>query len=126
MDSYPLLKNAHKGFAYLSITLFAIRGVIMLADKRELLARKPVKIVPMVVDTLLLVCAIGLVVMGGWPLSSPWLQAKFVALIAYILLGVIALRAGKTKAIRTAAFFAGLLVVAYIVAVARTKLVIPL
>ncbi|MFP5404148.1 MAG: SirB2 family protein, partial [Gammaproteobacteria bacterium] len=48
-----------------------------------------------------------------------WLTAKLFALIAYIVLGTIALKRGKTRKVRIAAWVAALLVFAYMVAVAR-------
>jgi len=40
--------------------------------------------------------------------AAPWIAAKVVALIAYIVLGSIALKRGRTPGIRAAAFFAAL------------------
>ena len=55
-----------------------------------------------------------------------WLTAKVFGLIAYIVLGTIALKRGRTPGIRTAAFCGALLVFAYIVAVAMSKSPVPL
>ena len=49
-----------------------------------------------------------------------WLTAKFFALILYIVLGTIALKRGKTRGQRIAAWIAALLVFGYMVAVAVT------
>ncbi|MBK0416557.1 SirB2 family protein [Chromobacterium haemolyticum] len=126
MYPYLIVKHAHMGFAYLSILLFAVRGGLMLGGKQHLLALKPVRILPHVIDTLLLGCAIALVVMGGWPiLQSPWLLAKVVGLVLYVALGTIALRRGKTPQTRLIAFLCALAAVFYIVLVAKTKMVVP-
>ena len=53
-----------------------------------------------------------------YPLTDGWLTAKVVALLAYIVLGVIALKRGATKQTRVFAFAAALFVFAYIVLVA--------
>jgi uncharacterized membrane protein SirB2 len=58
---------------------------------------------------------------GQSPGNHPWLMAKLCALVAYIVLGTIALKRGKTLAVRASAFVAALLVFAYIVAVAVTR-----
>jgi uncharacterized membrane protein SirB2 len=80
-----------------------------------------VRVVPHVNDTLLLSSGIALAVLvQQYPLVHVWLTAKFFALIAYILLGTIALKRGKTKAQRVAAWIAALLVFGYMVAVAIT------
>ena len=60
------------------------------------------------------------------PGSQPWLAAKLCALVAYIVLGTIALKRGKTPAVRGAAFALAVLVFGYIVAVAVTKQAWPL
>jgi uncharacterized membrane protein SirB2 len=51
----------------------------------------------------------------------PWLTAKVVALVAYIVLGAVALKYGRTKAVRSVALVAAILTFAYIVAVAVTR-----
>ncbi|MGQ9861416.1 MAG: SirB2 family protein, partial [Thiobacillaceae bacterium] len=81
---------------------------------------------PHVNDTLLLAAAIGLLLVADLsPLDQPWIMAKIIGLIAYIGLGTVALKRGRTKAIRVMAFVAALGVFAYIVAVAVTKQVVP-
>jgi len=125
MPDYLMLKHAHAGFAYLTVLSFAARG-LMMAAKPAWLVAKPVRIAPHLIDTLLLACAIALLVVGQLnPLHIPWLQAKIVALLVYIGLGTVALKRGKTPAVRWGAFFAALATVLYIVAVAKTKLVWP-
>ena len=54
-----------------------------------------------------------------------WLTAKVLALIAYIVLGAIGLKYGRTRKIRIAAWVAALLTFGYIVAVALTRQVLP-
>ena len=88
----------------------------------DLLQRPWVKIGPHVVDTLLLVTGIWLVVQTyQYPWDHAWLAAKLVALVAYIVLGSIALRRGRTRAIRAAALVAALTVFGFMVAVAVTR-----
>ncbi len=80
------------------------------------------RIVPHVVDTLLLGSALGMAVqLGAGPWQSGWLTAKVVALCAYVVFGSIALRRGRTQAVRGAAFIAALVSVLWIVAAAFTK-----
>jgi uncharacterized membrane protein SirB2 len=109
------------GCAAFSGGLFFIRGQWMLASS-PLLQRRWVKTVPHIVDSLLLASALWL---SAWshqyPGPMPWLTAKLVALFAYILLGAVALKYGRTKAIRATAYVAALATFSYIVAVAVTK-----
>ncbi|MXR37726.1 SirB2 family protein [Craterilacuibacter sinensis] len=124
MYSYLMLKHAHAGFAYLTLLSFAIRAGLMLAGS-PLLQSKLARILPHIIDTLLLACAVALVILGGWPLSSPWIVAKIVALLGYIALGTIALKRGRTLQIRQAALIASFALLAYIFAVAKTKMIAP-
>ncbi len=104
-----------------SITLFTVRGVWMMTDSARL-QRRWVKVVPHAVDTVLLASAVALAVMSSqYPLQQAWLTAKVLGLIAYIALGMIALRYGRTRKIRVSAWLLALLVFAYIVSVAVTR-----
>jgi len=59
------------------------------------------------------------------PFVHGWLTAKVLGLLAYIVLGSIALRRGRTSTVRTVAFAGALLAAAYVVAVALTKDPLP-
>lgn len=119
------VKTVHMTCAAISITGFVIRGILMMIESK-LLRLRWVRIVPHIVDTLLLVSAVTLAVQLGFtPGNSPWLMAKIVGILAYIGLGFIALRFGRTKPIRITAWLAALLVFAYIVAVAVTMSPLP-
>lgn len=92
-----------------------------------LLQARWVKITPHVVDTLLLASGVGLVfALRLYPTQHPWLVAKLVALVLYIVLGTVALKRGRTRGVRTAAWVAALAVFFYILAVAMTKQVVPI
>ncbi|MDP3585579.1 MAG: SirB2 family protein [Thiobacillus sp.] len=115
---YLALKNLHLATLTITLALFLLRGAWMMADSPRLQARW-VRIVPHVNDTLLLVSGIALAVLiQQYPLVHGWLTAKLFALIAYIVLGTLALKRGKTKPQRIVAWFAALLVFGYMVAVA--------
>jgi uncharacterized membrane protein SirB2 len=115
---YSLLKHIHLTTIAVTLTLFLLRGAWMMMDSPRLKARW-VRIVPHVNDTLLLASGIGLaVLLQQYPLVHGWLTAKLFALIAYIVLGTIALKRGKTKTQRIAAWFAALLTFGYMAAVA--------
>lgn len=123
--SYILLKYLHVTCVLLSGTGFVLRGAWMMRDS-PMLARRWVRLVPHVVDTVLLASAIALAVMiRQYPLVQAWLTAKVLGLIAYIVLGTIALKRGRTRVVRITAFWGALVVFAYIVAVAVTKSVVP-
>lgn len=91
-----------------------------------LLQQRWVRIVPHIVDTALLASAITLSIqLSISPLAAPWLMAKIIALLAYILLGTIAIKRGKTKNIRIVAWLAAQLVFFYIIGVAITHDPLP-
>jgi uncharacterized membrane protein SirB2 len=118
---YVLAKQLHLATVALSWALFFVRGVWMIADSPRLAARW-VRVAPHVNDTVLLVAAIYLATFHG---LQPWILAKLVALVAYILIGMVALRRGPTKPVRVAAWIVAQLVFVYIVAVAVTKNPMP-
>ena len=119
--SYLALKHLHVTAVLLSGTGFFLRGLLMLGDS-PLLASRWLKVVPHVVDTVLLGSAIAMAVMSAqYPFAQAWLTAKFIGLLAYILLGMVALKRGRTKALRAGFFIAALVAFAYIVAVALTR-----
>ena len=122
---YFTLKNIHVASVALSYLLFFVRGVWMMRGS-PLLMHRAVKIVPHVVDTVLLLSAIALAVMiRQYPFSAPWLTAKVIGLVAYIALGMLALRRAPTKRARVIAWVAAQMVCLYIVAVAITKTPVP-
>lgn len=119
--SYLILKSLHVGAVAISFGLFVLRGLWMLGAPQRLQARW-VRIVPHVVDTVLLASAIALAMLTfQYPLAQPWLTAKVLGLIIYILLGMVALRHGRTRGQRSVAWLSALAVFAYIVAVALTR-----
>jgi uncharacterized membrane protein SirB2 len=115
------LKAIHLTFAALSFAGFFIRGIWMLMDSK-LLRQRWVKILPQVVDTVLLASAIVLAVQLRFsPMGQPWLMTKIIALLVYVGLGLVALRFGRSKGIRALAWLLGMVVFGYIVAVAMSK-----
>jgi uncharacterized membrane protein SirB2 len=120
-----ILKTVHIGSAVLSISGFVLRGIWMLQDSPSLRARVT-RILPHIVDTVLLVSAIALAVrIQQFPLAHAWLSAKLFALLAYIVLGSIALKYGKTRRVRVLSFCLALAVFVYIVLVAMTRSPLP-
>lgn len=120
MNAYGLAKSLHVGCVILSLGGFAARGLLMLADSPVLNARM-VRIVPHVVDTLLLASALWLAwMLRQYPFVHGWLTAKVVGLVVYIVLGAIALRRGRSKRTRIAALVGAALTAFYIIAVALT------
>jgi len=119
--SYVLLKMIHIGSIIISYLLFFLRGIWLMQDS-EKLRQRWVKILPHIVDTILLTSAITLaIVIQQSPFSDSWLTAKVIGLLVYIALGMIAMRFGKTRQKRIMAWIAAQCVFIYIVLVALTK-----
>jgi uncharacterized membrane protein SirB2 len=125
MNLYLIFKTIHVTTVIMTFLSFIGRGFWMLFSPQQL-QRRWVRIAPHVIDTVLLASAIGLtIVLQQYPFVDTWLTAKVLALIGYILCGSIALKHGKTKAVRLGAGCVALALFAYMVAVARSKTPLP-
>ena len=118
---YAALKLVHQSAVALSIAGFFARGAAMFAGASWVRTRSA-RTLPHVVDTVLIVSAIALAwMLRLTPSNAPWIAAKIGGLVVYIALGLIALRLGRTKAIRTGAWVLAMLTFLWIVSVAITK-----
>lgn len=94
---YPHVKTVHHLSVALSLSLFAARwaGVLVQAGWAM---RPRTRLVSVAIDTVLLVAGVALWVLGGWhPWHSPWLGAKLLALVVYVLLGSWALKRARSR-----------------------------
>ena len=118
---YSTVKLIHESAVTLSFAGFFARGVGMLRGAgwiRHRLART----LPHLVDTVLLVSALVLAwMLRLTPSNAPWITAKIVGLVAYVAIGLVALRLGRSKTIRASAWIAAMLTFLWIVSVAITK-----
>ncbi len=118
---YSTLKLIHICAAILTVSGFMLRGFWMLRSSSNL-DQPLVRIVPHIIDTAFLLSGIGLIWMLKLPvLDQPWLLAKFMALVAYVVFGAYALRRGKTLRVRATSFVLALGTFTYIAGVALTK-----
>lgn len=122
---YFALKHLHMLCAVISIIGFIVRGALRIQGS-ALLQNKFVKIAPHVVDTLLLLSAIGLTIsIQQYPFTTGWLTAKLIGLLVYIGLGVVAMRIAKTQTVRVIAYLLAIVVFFYIGSVAFAKVPWP-
>ena len=120
-----MVKGVHVARAAVSYALFFVRGIWMITASSRL-AERWTRIVPHVNDTLLLAAAIWMMILlHQYPGTHAWLTAKVVGVLVYIGLGMVALKRGKTKRARIAAWLAAQAVFFYIVAVALTRSPLP-
>jgi len=118
---YLLVKLVHQTAVACSISGFFVRGAASLGGAAWVQARWAKKGAELI-DTVLLLSALALAWTASLnPLHTPWLLAKIVALMLYIALGVLALRATLPRPLRLAAWLAALATVGYIASVALTK-----
>lgn len=116
-----ILKLIHVACVILSFVGFCTRGLWMIRQS-PMLDIAWVRRVPHFVDSLLLLSAIGLLIgLSLNPLAQPWLWAKIMGLLCYIILGAIGLHYGRTLKIRIIALGFALLSFLYIVSVAISK-----
>lgn len=121
MNTYLFLKILHVTCVAISGTGFVLRGYWMLSGN-ALLRHRWVRALPHFVDTLLLGSAVALAfLIHQYPFVNDWVTAKVCGLAAYIVLGTVALRLGRNRAVRSVAFFAALSTYAWIISVAMTK-----
>ncbi|MDS4013279.1 MAG: SirB2 family protein [Candidatus Accumulibacter sp.] len=119
--SYLLFKQLHVSCVILSAAGFLLRGFWMLFES-PLLQTRAARVVPHIVDTVLLASAIAMLLISAqWPWHSHWLSAKLVGLLVYIGCGSMALKRARTRRQRAAFLLAALCALAYIVSVALTR-----
>lgn len=116
---YPDIKLVHISAAMTSGTLFALRGLALLAGMRwPRLAT--VRYLSYTVDTVLLTAAMMLLtLLPAGLFANGWLWVKIVFLLAYVGLGMAAFRQGRGAMARAVLVAAALLCFAQIYGIAR-------
>ncbi|MCK0506264.1 SirB2 family protein [Aromatoleum anaerobium] len=118
---YAAIKHLHILCAMLSGSGFLLQGIWMMR-RSPLLDHRATRVLPHVVDTVFLASAITLAALSAqYPFVAPWVTAKVIGLVVYVVLGYVALRRGPTMRIRVFALACALLVFSWIVSVALTK-----
>lgn len=119
IEFYPQIKQFHIFVAILSGSIFAVRGAFVLGGARWPQAL-PVKWLSYAVDTALLTAALMLLTVLPWAMfANGWLLAKLALLVAYVVLGVFALRRGRTRRQRATCYVLALLAFGAIYSIAR-------
>jgi uncharacterized membrane protein SirB2 len=119
IEYYAQIRAAHILAVVLSGTLFAARGAGVLAGGSW--AMHPlVRYSSYAIDTILLTAALMLVaVLPAGLLANHWLTVKLVLVVAYIVVGIFALRRARTTRGRWIAYVAALTIFVLIVGIAR-------
>ena len=118
---YMMAKHLHLTAVGLSILLFVIRFLYGQMNP-GFLQKKWVKIVPHIIDTVLLASAIWLCfILSQYPIVNPWLTFKVIGVVLYIVFGLFALKKAKTALAKWGFFVAALAVLMATAMVAVTK-----
>lgn len=118
MEHYALIKHLHMTAAGASLSFFLVRAWWSV-QASPTLARPWVRVLPHLIDTTLLGLGVWLMVsLSLWPHQQPWLAAKLLGLLAYIGLGTLAIKRGRTPRSRGLAALAALAVFAFMVGAA--------
>ena len=118
---YLLVKQIHVTAVTITAGLFLSRWLWVLTDSPHL-RRRWVRWVPHVNDTLLLASGVTLtLILHQYPVVHAWLTAKFLALLAYIALGSMALKRARTRAGKFRWGLGAIGVFVYLVSVAWTR-----
>lgn len=116
IDHYLVLRQAHILLATASVCLFVVRGAGVLWDAAWPM-QAAVRGLSVAVDCLLLLA--GLLLAWMLPGIEVWLPLKLGLLVAYIVLGSLALKRARTRLGKLMAFAAALACIGLIVGVAR-------
>lgn len=118
---YLAVRTVHEAAVALSFAGFVARGAGALCGAAWVRSRAA-RTLPHLLDTLLLASALTMVAMLDFaPLHAGWLQAKLGGLVAYIVLGTVAMKPARPLRVRSTAFGLALAVLLWMVSVAFTK-----
>jgi len=116
-----MFKHLHMTLAVLSISLFTLRFIWLLANSEKLQA-KWVKVTPHIIDTLLLSLGVVMAVQYSMnPLEQLWLGEKLLAIVAYIFTGYYTLKLARNKSMQIIGYLGAMGWVMLIVRLAMTR-----
>ncbi len=119
-EFYEQIRAVHIGSVLASGGLFLLRGFGVNVFGASWPMWAPVRYLSYTIDTVLLTAALMLMtIVRQYPFVHGWLTVKVVLVVVYIVLGVFALKRGRTRPVRLGFFAAALLVFGFIYTVAR-------
>lgn len=117
---YAQIKAIHVAAVLLSGALFLARGLLVLGGQSRIGMSAPVRYASYGIDTLLLTAALMLVsILPSATFANHWLSLKLALLVAYVVLGTLALRRAATPPGRWICFVVALAVYATMIGIAR-------
>ncbi|MEJ2128260.1 MAG: SirB2 family protein [Woeseiaceae bacterium] len=120
LEFYPEIKLIHVTAAIASGAVFMLRGAaVNCGGKWGMIT--PVRYLSYSIDIVLLIAALLLLwILPSAVYGNGWLWLKLVLIVVYIGLGTLALRRGRTAAIRRGCFLAAIAAYACVYVIART------
>ncbi|ABM00767.1 SirB2 family protein [Shewanella amazonensis] len=123
---YPVFKHLHLTLVATSVLFFVVRFVLKLKES-ALLQKKVMRIAPHIIDTCLLLSGLLMCfLIKQYPFVDPWLTEKILAVVAYILLAIMAMKSNRNKFFRFFAFLGAIAWVVYAAKIAVFKQAIML
>ncbi|RPJ67180.1 invasion protein [Alteromonas sediminis] len=118
---YMMAKHLHLTALVLSILLFVARFAMM-QMQMQAANNKFMKIAPHIAYTVLVATAVWLcMLLSIYPFTTSWVTFKLLGLIAFIVMGLVAFKWGKTKLMQWVGFLGALAWLAVTAKVAVTK-----
>lgn len=120
IEFYPQIRALHIACVLASVLLFALRGGLALGGREAAAMWSPLRYLSWSIDTVLLSAALLLLtILPGAIFANHWLSVKVVLLVAYVVLGSLALRRGRTRRARGVYFSLALFTVFAMYGIAR-------
>ena len=117
--SYLAIKHTHAALAVMSIALFVLRAIFSISHGE--VQSRSIKVAMHLIDTVLfgLGCLL-LYILSINPFVTPWIGIKLLAVVIYIIFGVLLMRS-KSKTVKVFALILCCGLAAYIFMVALSK-----
>ena len=116
-----ILKNIHMSLAAISVALFCLRFALLMTNA-DLLKNRWLKILPHIIDTVLLLIGVVMMVkLAAYPGQVDWMTGKLIAVVAYIFTGYYTLKLARNNMMRIFGFLGALGWVILVVRIAMTK-----
>ena len=118
---YAAVKHIHLMAIALSVLFFLLRFLWTIRGSK-MLHKKWVKVLPHIVDTLLLLSAATLcILLSQYPFVTPWVTEKLLGLLMYLFMVTLALKIAKTGFMRAVGLVGALSWLAFTALVAISK-----
>lgn len=120
-EFYAQIKWVHVAAVISSGSLFALRGLLVLAGQSRWAMTPLLRYLSYMIDTVLLTAALMLLtILPSAIFSNGWLHVKIALLVVYVLLGTFALKRGRTVRMRAVCYMLAVLVFSSMITIARS------